>query len=426
MDARFYNSEDIDIERLAIDLENLYRSQGYQVQHFGSNNQTLVQFKKGGDFEALIGLQAALSLTLQHVSGGTIAVIGQQKWLDKAAVGAIGLVAAPILWPLAFTAGAGAIRQANLSSQMLNMVDSMVRQQRPDVQAGPIPVQFAAQFPQYQQPAQQPYYTPPSPAQPPQQPYYTPPMPAQPPQQPYYAPPQPVQQPPQPPQQYYVPPETQDPPVQSQPKVTMQPAQTSYYTPPVQPTRPEVPPYVPPVTQEPTMQPQPKVTLTASQSAPVQPPPAQPRPQPQYYVPSQTQQPAQQANVSQNAQPAQPLQSHQSSEPSADPNTPWGVLTFSDGLPMQLKGERALIGRYDHDLGGDKPAVDLSAYPGADTTSRMHAVIEHVGSGYTLTDLDSTNATRINGKRLEPERPTPVNNGDTLAFGNVTCTFKKI
>jgi hypothetical protein len=46
MDARFYNSEEIDIERLANDLENIYRVQGYQVQQVqqvGSGNQVMVQ-----------------------------------------------------------------------------------------------------------------------------------------------------------------------------------------------------------------------------------------------------------------------------------------------------------------------------------------------------------------------------------------------
>ena len=422
MDARFYNSEDIDLEQLASNLNNLYLSQGYQVQHFGNKDQMLVQLKKGGDLEALIGLQAALSLTLQHVAGGTIAMIGQQKWLDKAAVGAIGLVAAPILWPLAFTAGAGAIRQANLSSQILNVVDNMVRQQRPNVQSGPIPPQFAAQFPQFQH--QPPFGNPQQPFGGPQQPYYTPPQPNQPPQQPYYSPP-----PPQPVQPTYVPPETQEPPVQPQPKVTMPASQPSYYTPPAappSPPKPQVPPYVPPATQNPAVQPQPKVTMTPSQSAPVQPPPAQPRPQPQYYVPSQSGQQPQPGQQAQNTQSAQPLQPRPSTDAEIDPNAVWGVLTFSDGTPAELKGERDLIGRYDHDLGGDRPGVDLSGQPGADTTSRMHAVIEHIGSTYTLTDLDSTNATRVNGKRLEPERPTPINDGDTLAFGTVTCTFKKM
>src|SRR5579883_652800 len=86
MDARFYNSEEIDIGRLATDLVNLYLAQGYQAQQIGSKDQILVQLKKGGDFEAIIGMQAALSLTLQRTAGGVLALIGQQRWIDKAAV----------------------------------------------------------------------------------------------------------------------------------------------------------------------------------------------------------------------------------------------------------------------------------------------------------------------------------------------------
>src|SRR2546429_8046012 len=121
----------------------------------------MVQLKKGGDLEALIGLQAALSVILQHSAGGVVAMIGQQKWIDKAAVGAVGLVAAPILWPLMITAGAGAIRQASLGNQVLNAVDALVRQQYPNVRLGPVPVQIA---PQIQQQWAPPPYSPPVPA----------------------------------------------------------------------------------------------------------------------------------------------------------------------------------------------------------------------------------------------------------------------
>src|SRR5579884_3584999 len=157
MDARFYNSEEIDIERLATDLENVYRAQNYQVQQIGGKDQILVQLKKGGDFEALIGMQAALSVTLQHVAGGTLAMIGQQKWIDKAAVGTIGML---VFWPLAATAGVGAIRQASLANQVLNVVDGLARQQKPGVQAGPIPAQI---MPQVQQQWAPPSYSPPVP-----------------------------------------------------------------------------------------------------------------------------------------------------------------------------------------------------------------------------------------------------------------------
>src|SRR5437764_660236 len=83
----------------------------------------LVQIKKGGDFEAILGMQAALSVTIQRTAGGVLAMIGQQRWVDKAAVGAVGIAVLPLLWPLAVTAGVGAVRQASLGNQALNMVD---------------------------------------------------------------------------------------------------------------------------------------------------------------------------------------------------------------------------------------------------------------------------------------------------------------
>jgi pSer/pThr/pTyr-binding forkhead associated (FHA) protein len=218
-------------------------------------------------------------------------------------------------------------------------------------------------------------------------------------------------------------------------------ASTQYYTPPTPQESLPTQYYVPPVTQEPPVKPQPKVTII--QSTPKQePPPPKPRPQTPYYIPSdQAQQPAtvqaQSADPTQArpvsplpaAQPQgqkQPLVARPVSRPQDDSNTHWGSLTFSDGQLIQLIGERAVVGRYDHDLDGIPPEVDLSQMQGADTVSRMHALLEHVGSTYTLTDLNSTNSTRINSKRLEPDKATPINDGDTLQFGKITCIFNKV
>src|SRR6266567_3324217 len=106
MDARFYNSEEINIEQLANDLENIYRAQGYQVQQIATKDQIMVQLKKGGDFETLIGMGVALSVIIQRTAGGVLGMIGQQKWMDKAAAGAVGAVGLviPVLLPLAVTA----------------------------------------------------------------------------------------------------------------------------------------------------------------------------------------------------------------------------------------------------------------------------------------------------------------------------------
>lgn len=168
---------------------------------------------------------------------------------------------------------------------------------------------------------------------------------------------------------------------------------------------------------------------SAPKQEPVTPPP--PKPQKQYYIPSSQAQSeaAQKPQIQKPAHPPappKPLQARPSAKSEEDQDAPWGNLQFSDGMQVQLSGERAVVGRYDHDLGGIHPEVDLGQMQGADTVSRIHAAIEHIGSTYTLTDLNSTNATRINGKKLEPDIATPINDGDTLQFGKITSTFKRI
>lgn len=159
MDTRFYRSSGLDIERIARDLEGLYLSQDYQVQHFGNKDHMVVQLKMGSDFEAIIGMQAALTVTLQRFPRGVVATVGQQQWIDKAAAGAIGML---LLWPLAVTAGVGAIRQASLESQLFSMLDTVVLRQRADVNIGPVPPDMKAQAQQQAPPS---FYENPAPGQ---------------------------------------------------------------------------------------------------------------------------------------------------------------------------------------------------------------------------------------------------------------------
>ncbi len=155
------------------------------------------------------------------------------------------------------------------------------------------------------------------------------------------------------------------------------------------------------------------------------PPAPKPRPQKQYYIPSNQ---AQQSSTASAAptQSSQPAQLPAQPTSTSDTSSPWGGLTFGSGQYVELTQSQSVVGRYDHDLGGDRPAVDLSDFQDSDTVSRVHALLEHTGSTYTLTDLNSTNATRVNGKRLTPDQDTPINDGDTLQFGKITATFKRL
>ena len=203
----------------------------------------------------------------------------------------------------------------------------------------------------------------------------------------------------------------------------MQPKTTVTYTPaaskPATPAAPKQPPqqevYYTPPPDMPAAPPKPRTPPVNPQ--PIKPKPKAPKKEEVYYTPPADLQPAPTV--------PKPIEAKPASQPAFDPKAVWGTLTFSDGKQVKLAGERALVGRYDHDIGGVQPEVDLSNTEGSDTVSRIHATIEHIGGAYTVTDLNSTNATRLNNKRLVPDQPTPINDGDTLTFGKVTCTFKK-
>jgi hypothetical protein len=56
------------------------------------------------------------------------------------------------------------------------------------------------------------------------------------------------------------------------------------------------------------------------------------------------------------------------------------------------------------------------------TVSRLHARLAREAGGWRLTDLGSTNGTRLNGWRLRA--PVPVRPGDTIMFGSVAFTLQ--
>jgi pSer/pThr/pTyr-binding forkhead associated (FHA) protein len=46
-------------------------------------------------------------------------------------------------------------------------------------------------------------------------------------------------------------------------------------------------------------------------------------------------------------------------------------------------------------------------------------LVRNSDEGVVIVDLGSTNGTRVNDKKLPPERPHPLNNGDTVRFGQL-------
>lgn len=83
-----------------------------------------------------------------------------------------------------------------------------------------------------------------------------------------------------------------------------------------------------------------------------------------------------------------------------------------------------LVGRDEFTLGrvseGQSilPDIDLTPYEAySQGVSRLHASIKIVPQGIQITDLGSSNGTRINNERLNPHKQYPLNHGDVIALG---------
>jgi hypothetical protein len=66
------------------------------------------------------------------------------------------------------------------------------------------------------------------------------------------------------------------------------------------------------------------------------------------------------------------------------------------------------------------PDVDISMYDAySQGVSRLHASFKIFNQRVTITDLGSSNGTRVNGQRIMPNVEYPLNNGDVIALGKL-------
>ncbi len=83
-----------------------------------------------------------------------------------------------------------------------------------------------------------------------------------------------------------------------------------------------------------------------------------------------------------------------------------------EGMTYDLTAEEIVIGR--------NPTTDITLLD--EGISREHAVIHYDADapGYVIEDLQSTNGTKLNGKRI---RSAPLNEGDEIQIGQTMFRF---
>ena len=87
-----------------------------------------------------------------------------------------------------------------------------------------------------------------------------------------------------------------------------------------------------------------------------------------------------------------------------------------EGTRYELAGEETLIGR--------NPTTDITLLD--EGISREHAIIlfDEDEARYEIEDLESTNGTKVNGKRIAPNTPTPLTLGDKIEVGYTLMQFE--
>ena len=124
MDNRYYPGVEADAVQLMNELRSTFDSD-YQVQAVQVSSTSVLQARKSSTLRDLTGLSSALTIKITPEHGGTRAEMGMQKWLDKAAVAAVGVFVFP---PLLALAALGAYWQYKVTEDAWRIIEDHIAQ----------------------------------------------------------------------------------------------------------------------------------------------------------------------------------------------------------------------------------------------------------------------------------------------------------
>lgn len=125
MALRIYRTK-LSAEHLGRAIELWFRRRDYETQRLEGTNSVVLQAKKGGTLASMAGMSYAQTVWLRQREDGVEVETGAGRWLDKAAVGAVGWLA---FFPLAITAGIGVYNQGKLGEELLTFLEHYVAEE---------------------------------------------------------------------------------------------------------------------------------------------------------------------------------------------------------------------------------------------------------------------------------------------------------
>jgi len=122
-DQKMYNAPGLDVELLAKALVQWFQAQQFETQMLQApQGGWVVQARKGG-WTSVIGMSAALNVTLVQQADKLVVQMGAAQWADKAVVGAVGAL---VFWPALIPAAFGAWKQKQLPEETFKFIDQYI------------------------------------------------------------------------------------------------------------------------------------------------------------------------------------------------------------------------------------------------------------------------------------------------------------
>lgn len=108
---------------------------------------------------------------------------------------------------------------------------------------------------------------------------------------------------------------------------------------------------------------------------------------------------------------------------SPDQESPRVLGGFIYSFQEDSFGKHWVLGEGDNLVGRAETNVKCEVPIAHGTTSTRHATIRCANGQLSVQDMKSTNGTYVNGRRLEPNVVTPLNDGDKVRFGGYTVSL---
>lgn len=124
-ESRMFMLNGTDVETVVNRLDSFFRTEkGMEVQSSQTTDGYVMQASQPKDgWKTLTGMRLAVTVQMAVIENQLNVTVGEGQWSDKIGAGAIGLF---IAWPLAITAGMGALKQKQLPDEIFRVIENCI------------------------------------------------------------------------------------------------------------------------------------------------------------------------------------------------------------------------------------------------------------------------------------------------------------